>query len=507
MSAACETIDFLRLSLEALGGPVETMETHASLVFIGHDRVWKLKRPVHYPYLDFSTPENRLAACRAEIDLNRRTAPKLYLGAKIITRQSDGRLGFDADGELVDAVVEMRRFEQDQLFDALARSGRLSQKIAGDLAARIARFHDHAAAPEHPHGAQRIGDVLAINDRSLRSSGIFTAAQCDALDAKFRSAFERHSRLLDRRAQQGKVRRCHGDLTLRNICMFEGEPTPFDCLEFNAELATIDVLYDLAFLLMDLWHRDQRDIANWCFNRYLDARDETDGLALMPLFMAMRACVRAHVTASQALGAVGDKGALIDEARAYLQIAGDFLATPMQSLVAVGGLSGSGKSTLAAALAGKVGGAPGARVLSSDRTRKQIYGVSATTRLPADAYAPAVSQRVYETLFVNCRRVLDAGGSCIVEAVFDRAEDRNAMNNIANEYTLGFHGLWLDTAHDLAAQRILTRRDDPSDATVDVLTGQAARDCGPISWLRIDASADAAATLAKALATVGGARA
>ncbi len=490
-----ETIAFLRRSLEAGPGSVDVVTTHASMVFIGPERVLKLKRPVHYPYLDFSTPQKRLAACRNEYELNRRTAPKLYLGARTIARDGSGALVFDRPGELIDAVVEMRRFEQTDLFDAMARRGALTRPLISGLATQIAKLHGEAPVRKDRRGAARVRAVLDINDRSLRASNLTSPEHCDALLQKFEQAFEKNTRLLDVRAEAGKTRRCHGDLTLRNICLYEGEPTLFDCLEFDEELATIDVLYDLSFLLMDLWHRGQRELANWCVNRYLDARDETDGLSLAPFFMAMRACVRAHVGAAQARDKSNAREALFAEAREYLALAAACLTASSPRLTAVGGLSGSGKSTLAASLACEIGAAPGARVLSSDRIRKRLHGVEATARLPARAYRPETSQRVYAALRNESEAVIRAGSSCVVEAVFDRTDERQAIEAVASRLRIPFTGLWLDTPAAIAGARIQTRRNDPSDATVDVLRQQTEKDCGAIAWTRIDASGGAEETL------------
>src|SRR5829696_8173972 len=351
------------------------------------DRVLKLKRAVCLPYLDFSTAERRLAACQAELRLNRRTAPNLYLGVRRITRETDGRLALDGAGCLVDAVVEMRRFAQEALFDNMARRGALTPALMTDLARRIASFHRDAVVSFDQGGAAGIAAVLKINDQALRATSLVSAEAAEAFAEAFRRSFERHSDLLEVRRKAGKVRRCHGDLILRNICLLDGAPTLFDCIEFDDALATIDVLYDVAFLLMDLWHQDQRDLANLAFNRYLDECEETDGVGLVPFFMAIRAAVRAHVTATQAADASSTAAApLLAEAQAYFDLALSLLRGASPKLLAIGGLSGSGKSTVAALVAPHLGAAPGARILNSDRIRKRLHGVSAETRLPESAY-------------------------------------------------------------------------------------------------------------------------
>ncbi|ACL60985.1 AAA family ATPase [Methylobacterium nodulans] len=498
-----ETVDFLRRCL-AGHGRLETIRTHISVVLLAEDRVYKLKRAVRFPFVDFSAPEARLAACEAELALNRRTAPTLYRGVHRITRTPDGGLALDGTGPLVDAVVAMRRFPQGDLFDAMAREGRLTPALVAALAHRIAAFHAAAEISRAHGGAAAMAALVAVNDRALRACGLASAGEADALTARFEAALARHGDRLEARRAAGKVRRCHGDLTLRNICLYEGVPTPFDCLEFDEALATIDVLYDLAFVLMDLWHRGRRDLANLLFNRYLDESDEADGAGLLPFLMATRAVIRAHVTATQAAEAPGEAArALRDEARAYLDLAGTLLAEESATLVAVGGLSGSGKSTFAAALAPWLGAPPGARIVSSDRTRKRLHGVSAVTRLSDSAYAPSVSERVYAAMRDEAARVLATGGAVMLDAVFDRFEAREAVEALARRCGVPFRGVWLQAPAAMLAARIRARRDDPSDATIEVLAAQASRDCGPLTWHRLDARLPAETLRAVILAGCG----
>jgi uncharacterized protein len=249
-----EVIAFLQGLCAAAGDASPPAATHISRIYFAGALVYKLKRAVRTPYLDFSTPELRLAACEAEAALNRRTAPALYRAVRRITREEDG-LAFDGPGPLVDAVVEMNRFSDDALLDAMAMRGALTPAHMEQLANKLAAFH--AGAERREGGAGRMADVIALNERSIAATFLTREPSLPDLLARTRDALARNGALIDARAQAGKVRRCHGDLTLRNIAMIDGEPTPFDCLEFNEALASIDVLYDLAFTLMDLLHRAQ----------------------------------------------------------------------------------------------------------------------------------------------------------------------------------------------------------------------------------------------------------
>lgn len=485
---------------------VSVMETHISVVFLVGERAFKLKRAVKYPYIDASTAPIRLALCEKEVALNSRTAPDLYLGVRGITRETDGSLAFDGAGELVDAVVEMQRFDQRHLFDHLALEGALTPGLLEATALMIARFHAGAELARAGSGAANIAAVLDINAGGFATSHVFGDDEVAALSATFRDALARHAVLLDARSGADKVRLCHGDLHLRNIFLSDGAPLLFDCIDFNDQIATVDVLYDLAFLLMDLWHRDLKAEANLVMNRYLDATGDEAGSAQLPFLMAVRAQVRAHVTATQAetAGDAGKKQALAQSARSYFDLATALLALPSPGLVAIGGFSGSGKSTIAAALAPRLGMPPGARSLESDRLRKAMFGVAATDRLPLEAYAPAVSQEVYDELITRAGDLAGTGVRVVVNAVFDGADHRASLADAALAAGVPFKGIWLEADAALLNHRVTTRPPGPSDATVDVLAHQLAHGTGMIEWSRIDASQPVEAIVAEIAALAMG---
>jgi aminoglycoside phosphotransferase family enzyme/predicted kinase len=498
-----EVLAFLAEHLRAPGAEApETIQTHISILLLGRDRVYKLKRAIRLPYLDFSTPGLRLDACRQEVALNRRTAPTLYLGARRITREAGGALAFDGLGELVDAVVEMRRFAEDTLFTRLAQDGRLDRPLLTALARNIAAFHARAERASGHDGARRILDVLELNEQCPDMVPAFGAEAVGALRAALRESWARHAPLLDDRARAGKVRRCHGDLHLRNLCLIDGQPTLFDCIEFNESIATIDVLYDLAFLLMDLWQAGLRAEANWVMNRYMDESGDTGGLPLLPFFMALRASIRAQVLSTQAAmpGAAQD---IVPQARAYLDLAMALLRPVPARLLAIGGLSGSGKSTVAAAIAHRVGAAPGARIVASDRIRKRIAGVPAETALPPDSYTRESSDRVYAALEAEAARTLALGHACIADAVFSRQDERRDIERRAAEAGAPFLGVWLEADPGTLVARVRERRNDPSDATADVVLAQVERHTRPRGWLAVQAGKDAAATEAAVLSAAG----
>jgi len=280
---------------------------------------------------------------------------------------------------------------------------------------------------------------------------------------------------------------------LRNICLIGDEPVIFDCIEFNDQLATTDVLYDLAFLLMDLWHRDLKAMANRVANHYFDEIDEDEDYSLLPVLMAIRAAVRAHVTATQCedaiLGEDATEGreALIRSARSYFDLAGELLQPFAPSLVTIGGLSGTGKTTIAEALAPGFGPPPGARLFESDRIRKSLFGVPAEEKLPVTAYEPGVNERVYDRLAERSVKAAKAGCHVVANAVYSKPAERAGIAARAAEAEVPFTGIWLEAPADVLHQRVEDREKGASDATVDILERQLYYELGEIDWVRVKA--------------------
>lgn len=502
-----EVIAFLGDPRTHGGQPVERIDTHAALVFLAGDRALKLKRAVRYPYLDYSTVAKRHTACVAELAINRRTAPALYQGVVAIRRGDDGRLRLDeengdAAGEAIDWLVSMARFPDEALFDRLAERGGLTPALMRRLAERIAAFHRDAAPRPDGGGVEALRVVADGNLEDLRAApDLFPADAVARLAERTGAALDRLAPLLEARRRDGLVRHGHGDLHLRNIVLLDGEPTLFDAIEFDETLAVADVFYDLAFLLMDLDHRGLRPLGNAVLNRYLEETEDYGGLAALPLFLSLRAAVRAKVSAA-ALRLGGKAEGLAGEARRYLDHALAALDPAPARLVAVGGLSGTGKTRLAKGIAPDLGPSPGAVVLRSDVLRKRLCGVADTDRLPADGYAPVVTERVYAELYQRAAVVLGTGQGVVVDAVSARPDERRRIEAVAAEAGVRFDGIWMEAPLPERVERVTNRRNDASDATADVVERQESYDLGTIDWTRLDSGRVAADVLDDARASL-----
>jgi uncharacterized protein len=468
---------------------VQRLDTHGAAIFLAGDYAYKMKRAVYFEYMDFSTLDRRHECCLAEVRLNARTAPDIYLGVVAVTRELDGTLALGGVGESIEWLVYMRRFAQTDILDKVALRGEIDEGLALRIADMACDFFTTSKVHMDPDASDSIPDIVAETARLLPEGigGIYTQTEVDTLcDRQLATTQTLHAQL-DQRRRNGFVRHCHGDFHLRNICLYKGEPTLFDAIEFNDRLAISDILYDLSFLLMDLLHRDLRESANLILNRYLERTSDYDGIPLLRLYLSVRAGIRAFTAIPAALSQPDEDVAqrITKDAKNYLALACDFLELPAPRLVAIGGLSGSGKSTQAKKLASYLGVAPGAIILRSDVVRKSLMGVAATSPLGADGYSAEVTTQVYEFLRDKTAMLLSAGHSVIVDAVHARAEERQMIEDVAARSGVPFKGLWLAPPGDVMEARLEGRRNDASDATVEILHQQQSYDLGDMTWTEV----------------------
>ncbi len=483
------------------GAETQRIDTHTAAVVVAGDRAWKLRRPVDYGRLNYATLVRRRECAEREIALNSATAPGLYTGLAGIGADRGGwRLIEPGDlPEHAEPVVVMQQFRPRDLFDRMAADGRLTSELMRATGRAVADMHK--AAP----GREGLGRLPAFAGREtselVRLADLLGAEACAGLAAR-----------------RG-TRRCHGDLHLRNIVLWQGRPAPFDCIDFNDAFTDIDPLYDLAFLLMDLDHRGHGALAITVFNAWAErmaAEPGTEvgsaygGLALLPFFKACRAGIRAKVGALALRGRdLADCAGELAEARAYLALAIRYLTeAPPARLIAVGGLSGSGKSTLARALAARLG----AVVLRSDAIRMGIRDVEQTEKLPGEAYAPEVTARVYRAMLERAGMALAGGATVILDAAHLKAGERDRAAALAaggaGRTEVPFHGFWLDAPvarlKARATARMTGREADASDADARVVEDQTGYDLGQIHWHLLAAGGSPEAVVDMAMAGLDG---
>ena len=509
-SAQAPVVEWLSRELEArTGAPLKRVDTQSAIVLLAGAEAYKLRRAIKLPFLDYLTLEKRRDATEAEIAVNHDAARQIYLGATAIVREG---LGFALrdDAPPTDAVewaTHMRRFDEEATLDRLAERGELSAALIAKLARAI--HFSHAKAPRREAGPaiESLATWIEQNAQAFAEHpDLFAPARAAAITQRSRAALKAVRPMLIARGAQGFVRRCHGDLHLRNIALIDDKPVLFDAIEFDERIATGDVLYDLAFAVMDLWERGFTHHANQLVNGYLMQDDEAHyaGLAAMPLFLSVRAAIRAKVETANRLHVSPPQREKLDAAaRRYFDFARLFLEPVAARLVALGGLSGSGKSALARELAPDIGRAPGAVWLSSDIERKHMFGVAETEKLPDTAYMAATTRDVYARIRRKAEAALVAGQSALLDGTHARAAERLASSAIADVQGVGFCGLWLETPLPTRLHRAAARRLDPSDADERVVRAQRAEPLAEPGWSAIDATGPLAATAATARPKLG----
>jgi aminoglycoside phosphotransferase family enzyme/predicted kinase len=432
---------------------------------------------VRLPFLDFTHIEDRHRFCERELALNTPAAPGLYHDVVPIVRRADRSLSIGGEGEVQDWVVRMARVPVGDFLDVRAARNGLPPLLLDQIADAVAAWH--MSLPPVPGVQPNMVAIAEGNVRSAIAAGLperEVFAWRDAMLAGLTACADWR----DTRAAEGFVRRCHGDLHLGNLCLWQGRPVLFDALEFDEALGNIDVAYDLAFLLMDLEHRLDRAVANRVLNRYVARTGDAGLVRGLPVFLSMRAMVRAHVEA---------RSGHASRVGAYLAAAERYLRPRAPVMIAIGGLPGTGKSTLARALAPLVG----ALVLRSDEIRKRQHGVEPERRLPRSAYTGKKSVAVFGELTQSAGVAASGGHSVIADATFMSLAHRSMIEAAASRAGVPFLGIWLNAPLELLEQRIAARSGDASDATVEVLRAAAGHDPGPGSWRLVDASDEAAA--------------
>lgn len=457
----------------------QVIETHISQVILTGDYAYKIKKPVDFGFLDFSTLERRKHFCEEELRLNQRLAPSLYLDVLPITGTPEQpRLG--GSGEAFEYAIRMRQFDQSQLFDKRQERGDLPPELLSSLARQVAQFHDslEPIPDDKPLGTpEAVYAAMQENFDQIRPllDDPELLKQLDNLEEWTRTTFERQRDLIASRRANGLVRECHGDLHLANITVFDDQVTVFDCIEFSDPFRCIDVINDLAFLLMDLESRQESALANLVLNSYLEYRGDFEGLALLPLYKAYRAMVRGKI----ALFTMGNPGlsedakaGLMQSYRTYAQLADDCEAMPNHYLLATTGLSASGKTLVSSAMAQELG----LIRLRSDVERKRLHGLApldnSNSGIGTDLYSHEATQKTYQSLARHAALLLADGLSVIIDSAALKQEERTLFADVAENQGVPFLLLHCEAPEQQRRQWIRARKGDASEATEELLDAQ-----------------------------------
>lgn len=459
-------------------GNVSLIETHISWVLLTGRYAYKIKKPVNFGFLDFSTLEKRRFFCHEEIRLNRRLAADWYLEVVPIT-EAAGQLRMNGKGDAIEYAVKMRQFPSAETLRERGENSCLNAAEIDQIASRVADFHNRIEkADEHAV----YGDCLEIrhwfteNFRQIRPllHDCQQLQQLEALETWGLGEWTHKSPIMAQRKQQGFVRECHGDLHLGNMTLVNGQVVLFDCIEFNPMLRWIDVISEVAFLVMDLVQIGCEGYAYRFLNRYLQETGDYHGLTLLPYYLVYRALVRAKVAwlrITQNPDADAGTQARYEYAR-YVNLAERFTQANRTVLVITHGFSGSGKSWFAAQLAEKIG----AIQIRSDSERKRLFGYQAQdatgSGIGSGVYTAAAGQKTYRHLAGLAKVVLESGYSVIIDATFLKVEQRHLFRELADKCQVAFRIIDFQASEETLSQRIQHRQNDPSEATLAVLAQQ-----------------------------------
>jgi len=462
-------------------GKVELVQTHISYVLLAGDFVYKIKKPVDFGFLDFTTLPKRRYYCRQEVILNRRLCPEAYLEVVPVAWQ-DGRLRLEGRGKAVDYAVKMRRLPADRMMDSLLAAGKVSPTMVEAVAERLADFHARAATSPAiaRYGARaiRIAWEENFDQWAVYIGDTISAEQDRYLQAYVRSFFVRQRPLLERRVQQGRIRDCHGDVRSESVC-FVDRICIFDCIEFNRRFRYTDVAGDIGFLAMDLDFRGRPDLADVLVQRYARAAADPEVLDVIDFYKCYRACVRGKVESfklAQAEVSAEEKEQARSVARRYFRLACEYaVEQPPPLLLITCGLVATGKTALAQAL----GEAAGMQVISSDVVRKELAGLAPRERrfepFGRGIYSPRFTQRAYKALLERAREALAAGRSVIVDATFAQRHYRQRARELAQRMGARFLCLECRAEEEVIRRRLeerLRAGRDASDARWEIYHAQ-----------------------------------
>jgi len=457
--------------------PIELMQTHASYVLLTGDFVYKLKKPVNFGFLDYSTVAKRQHFCQEEIRLNQRGAKELYLAVLPVAKQGD-KYHLGSGGEIVDYAVKMVQFPQENLLSNMFESGTITTEDVEEMGRVVAGFHANAQTSEHISSFGRVEQIRqSIDDNYRQTEKYIERAQTQLQYTETKAYTDRflveHQQLFLDRITGGFIRECHGDLHLSNICRWHHQILLFDCIEFNEPFRFVDTMYDVAFAVMDLEARGRKDLANRFLNTYAEQTGDWAGLQVLPMYLSRQAYVRAKVTSFL----LDDPGVSSEDRSIAAQTAGDYYrqaweyTRPRQGrIIMLSGLSGSGKSTLGKQIAQSVGGVH----LRSDAVRKHLGGIPLLSKGDDSLYTPEMTAKTYQRVLALGAKLAAQGLTVILDAKYDRQSLRAAVVDLAADRGIPVQMIYCTAPADVLRDRLAHRTGDIADATVDLLASQQA---------------------------------
>ncbi|GJD17731.1 hypothetical protein RIVM261_026870 [Rivularia sp. IAM M-261] len=455
--------------------PIQLIQTHCSYVLLTGDYVYKLKKPVDFGFLNYSTLELRRHFCHEELRLNQRGAAELYLEVLPIY-QSNEQYQFGATGDAVEYALKMRQFPDDGLFSTMFESGKINESYIEDLGRVVARYHGKTETSDYISSFGTVPKVREAFDQNYEQTvnyigGPQTQQQFDETQQYTNKFFAERNELFQSRMKNNFIRECHGDLHMRNICLWHNQILLFDCIEFNEPFRFVDVMYDVAFTVMDLEARGRKDLANIFLNTYVEQTGDWEGLQVLPLYLSRQAYVRAKVT-SFLLNDPGVPAAVKEEsassAAAYYTQAWEYTHSSTGRLILMSGVSGSGKSTTARYLARQIG----AIHLRSDAVRKHLGGVGLYERGGSELYTSEMTTKTYTRLIDLGVMLASIGFNVILDAKYDRVNLRSDAINKATEKGISLQIIQCTAPVEVLNERLSSRSGDIADATVDLLSSQ-----------------------------------
>ncbi len=458
--------------------PIQLMQTHASYVLLTGEFVYKLKKPVNFGFLDYSTVSKRQHFCTEEIRLNQRGAKELYLEVISIAKQSN-KYQLGNDGEIVDYSVKMVQFPQSALLSNMFEAGTMTIEQIEEMGTVVSRFHADARRNEYISSFGTVAKIRqSIDDNYRQTEKYIGRAQTQQQFTETKAYTDRflleYSQLFLDRVAGGFIRECHGDLHLRNICRWHDETLLFDCIEFNEPFRFVDTMYDIAFAVMDLEARGGKDFANRFLNTYAEQTGDWEGLQVLPMYLSRQAYVRAKVTSfllDDPTIASEDRAAAAKTAGDYYRQAWEYTRTAsVGRLIMLAGLSGAGKSTLGKRIALEVGGVQ----LRSDAVRKHLGGIELLSKGDDSLYTPAMTAKTYQRVLELASKLTAQGFTVILDAKYDRQALRAAVVDFATGRGIPLQIVHCTAPADVLRDRLIQRTGDIADATVDLLASQQA---------------------------------